>query len=186
MRSGFRTGNPVDSTVLGQGRQFVGGYYYTGMLTANDGMNTLTQNLEYAIRFEVGATATFDRIGIEVTTGAASSVVRLGIRQSSTAGVAGTLILDAGTIDSSTTGFKEITISQTLTRGRYWLTCALQTAAGVQVRVRNNPDPFLPQAVTTTYNASSIYQLGATGALAATYTLAGPANLGPKIMMRAA
>jgi hypothetical protein len=65
---------------------------------------------------------TADRIGIEVTTAAASSTVRLAIyNHDSSTGLPSTPLLDAGTVDSSTTGYKEITISQAVSAGTYWL-----------------------------------------------------------------
>lgn len=41
-------------------------------------------------------------------------------------GRTGPLVVDAGTIDSSTTGFKMVTIVQTLAAGWYFLCCAQQ------------------------------------------------------------
>lgn len=70
---------------------------------------------------EFGAPFTIDRLGVSVTTLAASSVVRIGIYNSAANGFPGTLLLDAGTIDSSTTGLKEITVSQAVKIGRYWM-----------------------------------------------------------------
>jgi hypothetical protein len=44
-------------------------------------------------------------------------------------GIPGSLIFDAGTVDSTTTGIKEITTSQTLPAGRFWLAAVVQGAA---------------------------------------------------------
>jgi hypothetical protein len=73
-------------------------------------------------RLDLAASGTADRIGIEVTTLAAGSSIGLAIyNHDATTGLPGTLLLDAGTVDSTSTGFKEITISQALSAGSYWL-----------------------------------------------------------------
>ena len=62
-----------------------------------------------------------DRIGVEVTTGQATGSTRLGIYESGSDGLPDKLLIDAGTIDSSTTGFKEITIDVKLVgQHLYW------------------------------------------------------------------
>ena len=68
----------------------------------------------------VGEQTTFTRIGVNVTSALASSEMCLGIYKADGDGrFPSTLILDAGTVDTSTTGEKEITISQTLEPGIY-------------------------------------------------------------------
>lgn len=187
MRSpGFYGSSPTSASREGAGRLFVATRYFTTMHMGADTTGAITQNLENAYRFEVGETRTFDRIGVEVTTGVAATTVRLGIRSSTTGGEPGDLVVDAGTIDSSGTGFLEKTISTTLTPGRYWVTCALQGGTGVSVRARTISDPFVGQAVNTTYNAMGYYQSGVSGALPATFTVAGPVAVGAKILLRAA
>ena len=53
--------------------------------------------------------------------------MRLGIYNSSeTTFEPNTVVLDAGTVDTSSTGIKEITISQTLNAGLYFLTAVRQ------------------------------------------------------------
>lgn len=64
---------------------------------------------------------TVDRIGMEITTGGAGPTVTLAIYGSTANDAPGDLILNAGTINPSTNGFKEITISQSLSRGLHWL-----------------------------------------------------------------
>lgn len=68
----------------------------------------------------VSETTTYIRIGIEVTTAAGGSTAELRIYNWN-GGVPGTLVLAPGSVDTSTTGLKEITISQQLTRGYYFL-----------------------------------------------------------------
>lgn len=74
---------------------------------------------------------TIDRISFEVVTtpGGAGSVTRAGIYNSDANGLPSSLLLDAGTADTTTTGIKEITVSQALTPGLYWVTAVNQGAA---------------------------------------------------------
>lgn len=81
----------------------------------------LVANRLYFIPFVIYESTTFTKIGVSVTTLAASTGIRLGIyNYNNTYGYPGSLILDAGTIDSSTTGDKTISISQTL-YDKFWL-----------------------------------------------------------------
>jgi len=70
-----------------------------------------------------------DRIGCEITTAVASSLVRLGIYEDD-GGKPGVLTVDAGTLDSSTTGLKELTVGVDLVAGDYWLALMVDTASG--------------------------------------------------------
>lgn len=66
-------------------------------------------------------TITIDRIGVECLTAQTSTTWRIGIYNSDSDGVPSTVLLDAGTVDTSTIGLKAITISQVLTAGLYYL-----------------------------------------------------------------
>lgn len=69
---------------------------------------------------------TFDRMGAQVgTAGGTGAVVRLGI-YANAGGVPTSLILDAGTAATTSTGLKEVTISQSLDPGWYWLASVTQ------------------------------------------------------------
>ena len=64
--------------------------------------------------------ATYDRIGVYVQSGG-TATLRLGLYAASTStGLPGTLVFDAGTISTASTGLIEATISQTLSAGWYW------------------------------------------------------------------
>ena len=74
---------------------------------------------------------TLDRIGVNImVVGTAGAVFRMGIYASDgTGAVPGSLILDAGTVIADVgTGFKEITISQALDAGNYWIGGVTQVA----------------------------------------------------------
>ena len=77
----------------------------------------------FYLPFVIDAACTLDRLGIShVSTTASSQTVRLGIYNIGTDGGPGSRLLDAGTVDLSTTAaFKPLTISQALSVGRYYL-----------------------------------------------------------------
>jgi len=75
------------------------------------------------------------RIALYVATaGSSGSVVRIGA-YSDDDGIPGTLLFDAGTVDSTTTGEKEITTTQTLPAGRFWLAAVVQGSAATLARI---------------------------------------------------
>lgn len=171
----------------GGGRTFVSGGYYTGMMAGSDSSAALASEFEHAIRFEVGATTRFTTLGIEVVSGTASNVVRLGVRYDNGRGYPGTLLVDAGTIDAATNGFKTASaFDQTLTPGRWWLTATHQVATGATVRTRVN-DPYIPGTGTSTSNPGCFAQASISGALPASFsTSLVTSSNAPKILIRAA
>ena len=94
--------------------------YYGSFPAAAVTTFTITANRLYYFPFFVPQATTFTRIGINVTTGAAGNA-RLGIYANSNGIPSGAPTLDAGTVDVSTTGEKEIVISQALAAGWHWL-----------------------------------------------------------------
>ncbi len=103
--------------------KLLSGYYYSSLGAA--GSAAVVQNTLTLSPFVVPTSTAFDRIGVNVATGAGSTTVRLGVYADSN-GIPGALVFDAGTIDSSGTGIKTLTISQTLAAGRYWLAAVAQ------------------------------------------------------------
>lgn len=104
-------------------KSFISGAYYglPGAVGETAG-GTMSTNVLKAIPFPVGITTTFNSIALSnFIAGSAGSVVRLGIYLDDGAIGPNTLVLDAVTYDASTTGRKEIGISQQLTPGLYWL-----------------------------------------------------------------
>jgi hypothetical protein len=67
----------------------------------------------------------YDRLLMRVATAGAGSAVRMGIR-TMTANGPGTLVLDAGTVSTASTGLKTITINQALDVGWYCLEAVSQ------------------------------------------------------------
>jgi hypothetical protein len=169
---------------------YASGYYYCGQQTIAD--STLTPGYlgMYGIYFCNSKSTTFDRICLEVTAAVASSTVRLGI-YSTVNNWPSTLVLDAGTIDSSSTGTKEITISQTLPAGVYILAAVCQgggASATVRSRLAATGPIIAPATSSGTGNVCSFTVAGAiSGAFASTYTWSPTTQSNtPKIMLRAA
>jgi len=103
---------------------YVAEVYYRS-LWINDNLSTtttITQDRLYAIPFYVHTGHTFDRIGVRVTTGVNNGHLRIGIYKDSS-GLPGSLVSDAGAVTMSGTGAQdaEVTISQYLSIGHYWL-----------------------------------------------------------------
>jgi hypothetical protein len=173
----------------GDGPMLVSGYYASlgGTVAAKA---LATTNLMFATPFPIERSATADRIGVHVTANVASSTVRLGIF-GDTGGNPGSLILDAGTVDSSTTGFKEITISQALTPIRVWLV-AVQQGGATNVSVHGIQDTGvavgLPTSGWVPFNSSGLETSGAVaGALPGSFpTIGNVAAVTPRIVLRIA
>jgi len=99
------------------------GRWYVSQLARSvfTGAGPITAYYLYAFLFFVTEAITLDRINIYISTAVAGGLVRLGIYNDDGSGKPGSLLLDAGEIDASTTGNKSITISQALNPGVYWL-----------------------------------------------------------------
>ena len=119
-----------------------------------------------------------DRIGVSVSTAGAGTSVRLGIFEYTNNTM--TLVDDCGTVDTSTTGIKELTINVTLTKGKlYMLGAGRQGTSSVNVFLQAPAQNFMPF-----YNSNSLDDLnsdqagwsvdsGVTGAFAPSYTPTG-------------
>lgn len=132
----------------------------------------------------IPASLTFDRIACHVSFGGtAGAVVRLGIYRSDSNGLPSTLILDAGTVDSTSTGVKEITISQTLAAGSYWLAEAAQVA-GCSLTADTSVNGWFFETSFATGPMVTLEQASVTGALPSTWTGTGKPTQAPRIMLR--
>lgn len=139
-------------------------------------------------------TVTLDRIGCDVTTvGSAGAVIRLGIYADG-GGYPDALILDAGTLDATSTGgtnIREITISQTLNMGLYWLAFVIQGGATTRPTVRryHNKSAFGEIAQTDNnfnWGKNSYVQSSVTGALPSNWTSTTTDSDTPMISVRVA
>jgi hypothetical protein len=145
---------------------------------------TLVADRIYTCPIIIPRTATADRINVEITSTSASSI-RLGIYEES-GGIPGALLLDAGTISAATTGNKEITISQELTPGIYFL-CLLAEATPT-VDAIEEADLLVHYGGNTPHSdnlLTQIYGGQAYGALPSTFPTVSMTNQDmPKISLR--
>jgi hypothetical protein len=97
------------------------GYYHNLPLVNSTTTITFGNYILMAFAFHVPTQQTFDRIAIHVTTTTVSGKIGLGIYADNGDVYPSSLLLDAGTVDISSTGLKEIEINVTLEKGLYWL-----------------------------------------------------------------
>lgn len=126
---------------------------------------------------------TITDMAVEITTaGAVGSVVRLGVYIDDGNGAPGELLLDAGTVDSTTIGVKTLALDGQSGRpsplwvpaGRYWLVGVPQgtPATNPSVRVNAGPSPGVGATAASAISSrmAGWQQAGITGALPATFT----------------
>ncbi len=102
-----------------------------GWLINDRSSNTMiVGTLRYTAIF-VSKRTTYDRIGVQITAGVASALVRLGLYDCQD-DLPNNLLLDAGTIDAAIAGNKEIVIAMTLDRGYYFTAVVGDTAVGIE------------------------------------------------------
>ena len=107
------------------------GRYYSAPYTTISTF-TISTGTVYFVPVFVPARTTLTKLGFTVTTALASSSARLAIYDS-VAGVPQNLVIDAGTVSTTTTGDKEITISKSLEAGCYFLAAQFDHAITVNV-----------------------------------------------------
>lgn len=136
----------------------------------------------------IGPGAALERINVEVTVvGDASSTARPGIYKDNGSWVPGALVLDAGTVATTSTGVLEITLGSplTLTPGWYWVgavtnfpTTAPTVKTLTAVPVQFPLGTTIPAANT---QVAGLKMTGVTGALPSTFTNNGVAGSCPRI-----
>lgn len=164
------------------------GQYISVASTVNPSTAALANSTMRANYIDLAAAGTADRIGAEVTTLQAGGLARLGIYATSlTTGLPSTLILDAGTIDCSTIGFKEITISQALNPGRYWLSYTSQSSGTAPtVRVMGAPSMGIPTFAQSDLTSvpAAVQQSSVTGALPNPFVPTATGSLAARVYLR--
>lgn len=151
------------------GRYF--GPFLTGGVVTAQGI--ASANSLRAFPLYIPKTMKFDRIAIRVSTQASGAVprIRLGVYEDKADGSVypGSLVIDAGEVDVSTTGLKELAIDLTLKGGKlYWLALVGQDTTSLAVAAIPTGDalgvflgfdsgltgaPYLGYAITQTYGA---------------------------------
>lgn len=175
---------PLTSTAAS--RRLRAGYYYAADYVARSTGASSNGQMRLA-GFVVGASTTFDRIRVEVTSaGSAGSVHRLGIYGSGADGAPDALVLDAGTVDTTTTGLKDITISQALPPGIYWIAVVQQGSPTTTATLRTVTESLLAPNSGAATAAAGWFQDAVTAALPANYSGTLTAGSAPLPMLRAA
>lgn len=119
----------IETYLLAQNFGFTSGYYYRGLGVLSQ--QTPVVNTTYYVPFQSGLTKTFDRIALQTfSTYTGTGAVRMGIyNNDNTTGKPSTVVLDAGTVATTALDTTyQITISQSLAPGLYWLAFNMQTA----------------------------------------------------------
>ena len=168
-------------------------YYYVSSPGANTGGTQNNQQMK-AVPWPVAERIVIDRLFVDISTaGNAGSLVRLGVYSDDGTGEPGALLVNAGTIDASTTGVKEITLASpfTLEPGLYWATAGISGATttvpvlrGVNAsQVLHPGSPTLPGT-----NGSFVAVVGtltAEGTFPQNWAVSGsPSGNGPRIGFR--
>lgn len=175
----------VDSQLTVPGAEFIVGRYAvppTGQTNTAVALNSLR-----AYPVQIRRRTTLDRIGISVTTGQASGVVRLGAFRDDGSGRPGALIADFGTVDASATATPTITINQTLEPGRVWLAGVSQgSASPPTVQVNNGALPGITAASISeaAANLNGYEMTGVTGALPSAFTVGAAIAASHRVLVR--
>ncbi len=184
--------NPVNAATVGPAYFTPGyvsnNYYLASSVTASSTSNALGNGAVRVNPWIVTAPITVIRLFAEFTVaGDAASVYRIGIWNHDPAtGKPSSLVLDAGTISTGgTPGVYEITVSQALSAGVYYLGGAVQGVTTTQPTMRINQTSVVPQyyplgtslpgAGLTVASWTLTAQTGAFGSLASAITGSTPA-----------
>jgi len=171
------------------------GYYYRPTSGAL-GSNTIVANVTWYLPIFLSAQS-FDRISCRTHTSfSGTATARLGLyNASTTTGKPTTVVFDAGTVSctAASTNY-EITISQTVSSGWYFLAFNTQTAATTNDFVTTGTGSatfvsgILPLYTSVSGATTSTYysQTGVTGAFATAGTLVAPATQAPIVALRSA
>lgn len=147
------------------------GYYISNVSTTwGDGLAAMAGGLSddqmYLVPIFISEDMTFDRIAIEVTTAAASATVRLGLYDSVDS-VPTNLIADFGTVAADTTGVKELTISQAVSKGLIWAAYVCSNSSSVRlIQIQDGHQTMtFGSTAAQMFDNYSYTQTGVTGAL---------------------
>lgn len=166
------------------------GYWYGSPFSGASAPTAATLNRVLATPMLVGRTTIFQTAAVNISTAASTGgVVRLGIYADDGNGAPGALITDWGTVDATSTGVKNITITNTLAPGLYWL-CGVSQVAACSWTGLTGLSSLLPNSNTASFESidrNAWASNGVTGALANPFSITGGAGTGPpKIGIRVA
>jgi len=116
------------------------GEYYVGHISGDHYDVSYGANKLHAAPLVIPRNIAVDRIAIDVeVAGGAGTHARLGIYENGTNVYPGSLLLDAGEVDITSTGIKAITIDQALTKGLYWVVFVTDDASMKICGLANHP-----------------------------------------------
>lgn len=151
---------------------------------------TFNDSVLYFAPVRIDDPATIDRIRIEVVSaGTAGAVVRVGLYEDD-AGIPGALLVDAGTVDATSTGFKDAVVSQLVGPPLVWVGVVHQGGASTKATLRSQGGDLLylpildPSKIS--FDLASMYQVGITGALPDPAVPATNTNRMPRTALRIA
>lgn len=141
-------------------------YWYSPIYN-NTSTSALTANRLYAIPFPIGFSGVISGVAINCTTSAAGNVLRIGIYDSTSGGLPGSLVSAFGSVAGTSTGMKTITgLSVSVVPKLYWLACVNQTSAATW-RAGGIGHPLVPDFTATPVDTTpcSLAIDGVSGAL---------------------
>jgi hypothetical protein len=140
-----------------------GFYYFTNPTVTVGTSATLGVGTARLTPFVVPSSVTLSRVGAEVVTaGDAGSKYRLGLYADS-GGLPGELVADFGTINGDSNTVQEITISQALSPGLYWMCGVVQVVTTTQPTMRTCPAAPFAAAVPISATIPGAAHSGTTG-----------------------
>lgn len=148
----------------------VANYTVPGVEPTNNNTIALVSGQIRYYPFLVATAITLDQLVVEVTTAVAATTVRLGIYSANTDLQPVALIVDAGTIDSSTTGVKTASVNVTLQPGLYLFCSNSNGAPSLRTQRSGRLIGMLPALGTAPY-AGAIQGTQTYGAFPSTPTL---------------
>jgi hypothetical protein len=178
-----------------QGSLASGQYYHPVSAGSSGTSSTLANGSLRVAPFFVPNSVTLSRIGAEITSaGDAGCKLRLGIYADDGTGYPGALVLDAGTIAGDSVAVQEITISQALSPGLYWIGGAVQLVTVTQPTVRTTGTWTPPVSIRagTTIPSAGASMIGyvhgsVSGALPSSFTATvAPAGSTPRTLIKVA
>jgi hypothetical protein len=168
----------------GQVRTFISGRYYGGE-PYSPSTNNPALGTGVVTPIFIPTQKSFNRIGVDVTTTRTTTTINLGIYGADAQGQPLGLIADYGTVDASLSGLQEITISELLDPGWYWLAYLALGSTAPSVRANASSLPMVTTTSTSTANALSGYQATGLTALPSLWSGTTAVAVAPRILLKA-
>ena len=151
-------------------------YYYPNWHQST-GTNSTGVGYFYATPIIIPNTITVTSINFEVVTSSsagAGGAAKVGIYSSDSNNQPNSLIIESASVSTETAGIKEITMSQSLKAGVYWLALAWQVnVTGLTYRYVTSVAPYVSKS--SNFSSTSVFsncylQTGVTSSMPATYS----------------